>query len=307
MADRVVLCLANDTNEYQKSIQRDAEDAARRVGFELEVLSAGGVATQQAQWLSDRLRGGKATLPRAVVVFPVRDASLKRVADEAARAGVGWVVLNWRSDYLDELRRAFPQVPVGLVGPDQVEAGRLQGRQARALLGRAGVVLHVLGPTLSSAAQDRRTGLLEELQGAGIEVAQVSGNWRTDVAEQAVEDWLRVVLPSRLRVGVVVCQNDSMAVGARNALDRVAAQAGRPELTKVPVTGMDGQASVGQRLVDEKRLAATIVQPSSGAAAIDWLVQALRGQRVQPTVVLPLVSYPALDELSRRGQGGELG
>jgi ABC-type sugar transport system substrate-binding protein len=187
---------------------------------------------------------------------------------------------------------------VATIGPDQVEAGRLQGRQVRALLPSGGFILYVLGPALTASAQDRLAGLQEALDGSRVEVSQVYGNWQTGLAEEAVAEWLRVVLQTRVRLDLVVCQNDAMAVGARNVLERLAAQ--HPDLTRVAVTGLDGRDDVGKTLVDQGRLAATIVLPSSGAPAVEWLAKAFKGESVPRAVVLPVTSYPDLPELEKR-------
>jgi ABC-type sugar transport system substrate-binding protein len=296
MSARIVLSLVNDSNEYQRFIRIDAESAARRLGVELETLSANSDAATQARQITEAIRREPGGRPQGVVVFPVRDVSLARVGQEAVQAGVGWVLLNRRASWVEDLQRDFRRVPVGLVGPDQVENGRLQGRQVRALLPSGGHILTVMGPTPSSAAQDRLTGLQEALEGSGVEISQVSGRWDTAAAEEAVSAWLRVVLHTRLRLGAVACQNDAMAIGARNVLDRLA-QDGHPALAQVPVTGIDGRDSVGKKLVNEGRLAATIIQPSSGAPAIEWITKALRGERVPPRVVLSIFSYPDVSAL----------
>ena len=44
----------------------------------------------------------------------------------------------------------------------------------------------------------------------------------------------------------------------------------RPELRTLPVTGVDGLAEVGQKLVHQRILAATILQQSTGGPAIEW-------------------------------------
>jgi ABC-type sugar transport system substrate-binding protein len=300
MGTRIALFLVNDVNEYQRFIRDDATAAARHAGFEIEVYIAGNDAAEQMRQICERIRRPQEERPSVVLLFPVRDGSLLRVAEEAGRAGVGWVLLNRRADYIEDLHRQFPRLPCGMVGPDQIEAGRLQGRQARALLPAGGHALYVMGPALTSATQDRLTGFQEVLRHTAIEFNRVYGNWLTEVAETAVTDWLRMVVPAGGRLGLVICQNDAMAIGARDALDRAAKDLSRPDLTSVPVTGLDGLPSGGRKFVDEGRLTATIIQPSSGQPAVEWLVQAVDGAAVPRSVVLPLSSYPDLQRLEQR-------
>src|SRR6185503_7667665 len=156
------------------------------------------------------------------------------------------------------------------------EAGRVQGRQARALLGDRGLLLYVMGPAVNYAAQDRLSGLQDALRGSGVEVSQVYGNWTADKAEQAVGGWLRLVAQTGTRPSLVVAQNDAMAVGASNILRQLAGEMAQPALADVPVTGLDGCAS-GRALVDQGRLAATVIQPPSSSVAIEWLSKAFAG------------------------------
>jgi ABC-type sugar transport system substrate-binding protein len=302
LGTRIALFLVNDTNEYQQLLRGDGEAAARRAGFDIEVHVAKDEPSQQIRDLHACIRREPDARPRALLVFPVREGSLHKVGQDAGIGGIGWVSLNRHPGYVDDLRRQFPALPIGTVGPDQVEAGRLQGRQALALLPAGGFMLYVMGPTLTSAAQERLAGLKEVLGGSRVKWSEVSGNWHTEPAEEATLGWLRTVLPSGLRLGLVVCQNDAMAIGAHRALDTLAIELGRSELASVPVTGMDGMDKVGKRLVDEGRLAATIVQPSSTGPAVEWLARFFQGAPVPPRIDLPVSSYPEMRRIEEHGR-----
>ena len=66
--------------------------------------------------------------------------ALPQVARAAVAAGIGWVVLNREIGYVKQLRQAF-KVPVFTVASDNLEIGRIQGRQLAALLPNGGSVL----------------------------------------------------------------------------------------------------------------------------------------------------------------------
>jgi ribose transport system substrate-binding protein len=290
----VSLLLVNDTNEYQQAVRRDAEEAARHAGVALDVHAAGNDFVQQIRQLYECLRREPAERPRLVFLFPVRDGSLEYALRDIARAGVGCAILNRRPKYLDALRREFPDVPFGSIGPDQAEIGRLQARQAAVLLPAGGFVLHVMGPSLSSAAQDRLDGFREELRGGPITHSVIHGDWDQARAQEAVLKWLRVVLVGSYRVDLVACQNDAMAMGAKAALELAAGEMRRPELRRVPITGVDGRADVGQKLVIQGALAATVIQMSSGGPAVEWATRLFEGHASEPDVVLPVSAFPAL-------------
>lgn len=296
----LALCLVNDTNDFQVAVRDDVAAAAARVGYDLEVHVAQGDAIAQIRQLYSCIHRPAEQRPKALLFIPVRDGTLEQTVRDAIAAGMGCVILNRHPAYLEALRREFPNVALGTVGPDQVEAGRLQARQARALLPDGGFALYVMGPSLSSATQDRLAGFRDALEGSAIDFAQVHGDWATGTAEAAVLRWLRLVLQSELRLDIVVCQNDAMAIGARKALATAADEMRRPALAALPMTGFDGHPSVGRKMVDEGQLAGTIVQTGPGGPAVEWLARALEGDQRSPQVVLPLAPYPELSRLRPR-------
>lgn len=289
---KITLSLVNETNDYQLLIKADAEAAAARLGYELEVQSAQGDVIQQIKQLYECINRPVETRPRVLMLFPVKDGSLERVLRDAAHGGILCAILNRRPDYVQTLRRDFPEAWFGTVSPDQVEAGRIQGRQVRALLPSGGFFLYVMGPSVASAPQDRLAGMREALQGLNFDWAQVHGDWNEAVAEKAVRQWFQIMRHTDVRLQLVVAQNDAMAVGAGQALAALAVEMNRPELARVPLVGIDGHPDVGRRLVDERRLAATIIQLSSGGPAVEWAAKVMAGQRPAPDVVLPLTPYP---------------
>jgi hypothetical protein len=72
----------------------------------------------------------------------------------------------------------------------------------------------------------------------------------------------------------------------------VATALDRPDLRDVPVTGCDGLADVGRRMVDDGRLAATIVLPPPGRPAVELFVRGLRTRVWPGEVRLVPSAYP---------------
>jgi ABC-type sugar transport system substrate-binding protein len=177
--------------------------------------------------------------------------------------------------------------------------GRLQARQAAALLPGGGFVLYVMGPGLSSAVQDRLDGFRQELREPSFTHSVIHGDWDEGLAQAAVLKWLKMVLISNQRVDLIVCQNDAMAKGARTALETAGREMGRPELQHVRTTGIDGSVDLGQKLVSEGVIAATIIQSSSGRPAIEWAARCIAGKRPEGNVSLPVTPFPMLPS-SRR-------
>jgi ABC-type sugar transport system substrate-binding protein len=299
---RIALCLADPSNDFQQVLKADAETAAGRAGLGLDVYFTGHDLAAQLTRLRACIDAGPAR-PDAILVLAVRDLGLDRVVREAARAGIGFVYLNRTEDDLDEIRKELPASTVGTVSVDEVETGRIQGRQFRALLPAGRMVLCVQGSTRSLAARDRTAGMLEAVKGAPFEVARVDGGWSAPEAREAVYRWLAIVVRSNRRVELVGCQNDPMAMGSIEALKAVADEMQRPEVARIPVTGCDGTPSVGQRLVREGKLVATIVLPSPAGPAVDWIARKLlKGEQPPPLATLKPVSFP--EEASLRPLSG---
>ena len=300
----------DETTKYQQLIIDDARRAAQNAGFEVESHFAHGSVITQIKQVYRCVQGEAAARTCAIIAMPVIDNSLNRVAVDAVRAGLGWICLHREMDGLENLRREFPAVPISAVGPDQREIGRIQGRQFRALLPRGGIVLYVQGNASTSSARSRLAGMTDAIAGANIDARDVlDGNWREEDAERTVGGWLRMVMSGKSHLDLIGCQNDEMAAGARKALDSVAGYLGKPELERVMVTGCNGLVDFGQRLVKEGKLAATVVVPSSGAAAVELIAGAYQGRPVPPSVTLPSASYPAEAVLGRgiaASPGGQL-
>jgi ABC-type sugar transport system substrate-binding protein len=211
------------------------------------------------------------------------------VARNAVKAGVGWILLNRRVGYVADLRSQYPSVPVASVGTDQAAVGRIQGRQFRALLPRGGNVLYIQGPPDTSVAQERLSGVRAEIEGTSIMLTMGSGLWTEASGKHAVEAYLRLRTWQTARPDVVGCQNDSMAIGALNALREFT----EVNLSRVPVTGCDGLQDGGRRLVDVKQLAATVITRSNTGPAVDLFAESLRKHRPLPAeTLLAPSSYP---------------
>jgi len=294
---KVVVALLTAEQEFQQLQAGDARDAAARLGLDVEVVFGDGHAVVQIQQLFKHIHAPEGERPAAIVVEAATGEGLERVAKNAVEAGIGWILVNTRVTYVDRLRAAHPGLAIAMIGADNREVGRIQGRQCRSLLPGGGNVLCVQGPADSTVTIERLAGLEEGL-GGGFEVRRLNGDWTVASGERAVASWLRLSTAGAFRPDVVACQNDSLAVGARNAL------AGhRPDWCSLPFLGGDGLPEGGQRMVGQGDLAATVVVSSNTGPALDIVSRWLRtGQIPAREVLLPPRSYPPEDRIrpSRR-------
>jgi ribose transport system substrate-binding protein len=286
---RVLVALLTDEQDFQRLQAADAKEVAQQHGLDVEIAFAGNNGVAQIQQLFKAIHAAPEDRPRAIVVETVVGEGLERVARNAVKAGVGWILLNRRVPYLAGLAQQSAGVPVSCVGTDQIEVGRIQGRQFRALLPKGGHVLYVQGPPDTSVAQERLAGVRKAIEGGQISVTTALGLWTEDSGEHAVSAFLRLKTWHSAPPDVVGCQNDSMALGALKALRA----SGEAALARVPVTGCDGLPEGGQRLVDVRQIAATVITRSNTGPAIELLVQQMKTGRPMPAeVLLPATSYP---------------
>jgi ABC-type sugar transport system substrate-binding protein len=291
------LCLTDSTNQYQQALRAEAEAAAAAAGLGLQSYFCEGDYAKQIVRLGEWLENGQRR-PAALVIMAVRDRGLDGLVRRAAAAGVHVLFLNQTEDPLDEVRRGFPAVVVSQVCVDEEETGHIQGRLVRALLPAGGRVLLVQGTGRSVTARGRTAGLLEILQGQAFEIDRLEAGWSEDEGAAAVGRWLGIALKCGRRLDLVVCHNDSLAVGACRAIDAAAASLGLSRLRDIPVVGCDGTPDVGQAMVREGTMAATVVLPRLAGAAVEAIARLLRnGHRPPPVLLLRGAAHP--ESLSR--------
>lgn len=295
MSARIVVALLDERQDYSQLQATESKAAAARASVSIDVVYAENNALVQIQQLYARIHAPEGERPEAIVVQSVTGEGLERVARNAVRSRIGWVLLNRRVDYVEELRAAHPDLPIARVSLDQVEVGRIQGRQVRKLAPEAGLLIYVSGPLDTSAAQDRLHGTEKELEPFGYEWKVLNGNRTEQGAQTAMAGFLRLATNKGRRPVIIVAQNDWMALGARRA-----GSAHDPSWGRVPVVGCDGLIGHGQALVTSGQLAATVVTPSSAGAAVESLARWFSDRQPLPAeAMLASRSFPAEDQLER--------
>lgn len=297
----ILVSLPTNDNDYQIEQANSAKDAARRLNVDVEIIHADNDAITQSQQLLKVIQSSVGH-PDAIVFEPAGGTGFPQVAAAAVAAGLGWVILNREVDYIGELRKAC-KAPVFSITSNHEEIGRLQGRQFAALLPDGGCVLYIQGPSGSSAAQQRTTGMYET-KPANVQVRTLKGKWTEVSSYQAVSSWLRLRTSREMHIDLVAGQDDSMALGARKAFQEETSITERERWLSLPYTGCDGLPQTGQAWVRSSLLAATIVIPPNTGMAIEMLVHAINAGTQPPecTFTVP-ESFPPLEVLAgKRGK-----
>ncbi len=302
---RVVVSLITQDNDYQVEQAIAAEEAARRLGVDVEILYADGDSIQQSQQILAFVQAKPADRPDGIILEPVGGPALPQVARAAVASGIAWVVLNREVQYVSQLRQAF-KVPVFAVVNDNQEVGRIQGRQLGAFLPGGGSVLYIQGPPETDAAKLRTAGMYET-KPPSIQVKTMKGNWTEASAFKAVTAWLRLSTSQEAHIDVIAAQNDAMAAGAKKAFRQFSSEGdGRDRWNSLPFLGVDGVPKTGQAWVRGSVLSATVVTPPLAGTAMDLLVRGLQTHVMPPeTTLITAHSFPelsALRGLKRAGQ-----
>lgn len=294
-----LVSLTTNDNDYQIEQAQSAEEAARKLGVELQVIYADNDAITQSTQLLKAIQAEESHRPEAIVFEPVGGTALPQVARAAAAAGIGWAVLNRDANYVSELRKSA-SAPVFVVTSDHLEIGRIQGRQIAALVPRGGSMLCIQGPAENSAAKERTTGM-QETKPANVHATFLRAQWTEESSRKAVRSWLKLTTSHKAAVDLIAAQDDSMALGARKAFEELPDETEKERWLGLPFLGCDGLPKTGQAWVKSGQLAATIFVPPNAGQAIEMFVDALqRGKKPPERALTVPVSVPPLSELKRR-------
>jgi len=296
---KFVVSLTTNDNDYQIEQAAAAEEAARRLGVDVQLLYADNDAILQSQQLLKIIQSNSDSHPDGIIFEPVGGTAMPQVAKAAVAAGIGWVVLNREVDYVSDLRRAY-RVTILVISSDHEEIGRIQGKQLAALLPHGGSVLLIQGPSESLAAKQRTTGMYET-KPVGVQVKLMKANWTEASAYKTISSWLKLSTSQQTPIDVIAAHDDAMALGSRKAFQEASDSIARDRWLAVPYLGIDGMPKTGQAWVLRGLLTATVIVPTNTGMAIEMLAHALQTGTMPPekTVTVPR-SFPAIEELARK-------
>jgi ribose transport system substrate-binding protein len=283
-------------NDYQLEQAHAAEMTAHRLGVSAEIVYAENDSITQSTQILKRVQSAIGDRPHAVIFEPVGGTALPQVARAAIAAGIGWAVLSRDAAYVSELR-ASTLAPIFGVSSDQVEVGRISGKQCAALLPRGGSILYIEGPSQSEAAREREIGIHETLP-PSIHLTVLKGQWTEESATRAVSSWLKLSTSQKAAIDLVVAQNDAMAIGARKAFQEILSPQDRERWTAIPLLGCDGVPKTGQSWVRSGLLTSTILIPPNAGQAIELMAEALLNRKMPiARAFAPVVSIPPIESL----------
>lgn len=297
----VLVSLLTEENDYQREQAASAHAAAAKLGASVQIIYSGNDAVQQTQQILNYVQD-PAKRPDAILAEPV-GTSMEQIARAAVKAGIGWVIINSNADYLNQLR-SQGKIPVFSVVSDHEAIGRIQGEQMKALIGDSGNVLYIEGPSGRDVARLRTRGM-QASKPQGVSVKTLKGDWTQQSGYNGIKSWLALSTSRQMKISMIACQNDDMALGARRAFEELTNLQERDSWLQLPLTGCDGVPRAGQEWVRQKKLTATVVAPPLVGEAMQLLAAAVSSgsQAPERTLVAPS-SFPGVKDLARsQGQG----
>jgi ribose transport system substrate-binding protein len=294
---KFLVSLTTNDNDYQREQAAAAEEAARQLGVDVQVIHADNDSITQSQQILNVIQSRSDSHPDGIIFEPVGGTALPQVARAAAAAGISWVVLNRTVEYVAEIRKAF-RIPIFVVSSDHEQIGRIQGQQFAALLPKGGSVLYIQGPAESLAAKQRTSGMYET-KPADVQVKVMRAQWTEASSHRAVNSWLRLSTSHQNRIDLIAAQDDGMAMGARKAFQELPDSDARQRWLSLPFTGCDGLPKTGQAWVKRGLLTATIFEGPNTGQALEMLVKSLQTGNMPPELTLTKpASIPPLDTLA---------
>lgn len=291
---KFLISLSMEESPYQRLLAAVAQETARRLGVDVQIIyAANDPITQSDQLLKAIQSPEEDSRPDGILCSPV-GTNMVQVARHAAAKGIGWILLNREDDYIAELRKTR-SAPVFCVGMDQDEIGRIQGQQFAALLPQGGLVLYILGPNYSIA--QRRLSGMQSAKPSSVEIRTLPGNWSEESGYKAVRGWLRLSTSETSPAALVAAQNDAMAMGARRAFDELSGPV-RARWIDLLFTGVDYSPGAGQEWVRKGLLAASVLNRPVTGVAIEMFVQAMQAKSQPPiNTLLAPASCPEIHQL----------
>ncbi len=271
----LALLLAQE-DEFLLELKAAVEAEAAAQGYEVLYYTAEGDADTQIRQMHEAYAAGAGTL--------LVNLTMDQVAEDISKtAGEGGVVLINRAPK----DRSVLNDRLVFVGCDEAQCGRLQGEALAAYFaGREGTEIRYLmfqGVPGLENTDSRTDQAVQALHDAGFlavaaEAYQVCNFYR-DQAEAAMER----LLAQNLDYDCILCNNDAMALGVIEAMEKAGLDA-----SQVPITGMDNTADGAEALAQGK-LFMTVDQDAQeqAAAAVAVAINLDQGRDFDAGISIP--------------------
>jgi ribose transport system substrate-binding protein len=263
------------THEFWKSIHAGAVKAAKEL--DVDVLWVGPEKEDDRQQQITLVDNQVINQVDGIVLAPLDDMALRRPVRAAVQQHIPVVIIDSDLQGSEDVYTSF-------VATDNIEGGRIAGRQLAQMLGGSGKVILLRHAEGSASTTNRETGFLEALKAfPGIEVAsdeQYSGV--TKATAQAASENLILRFKNAdgsLAIDGIFCPNESSTFGMMQALRRHRLSG------KVKFIGFDASEALVEGL-QQNDISGLVVQDpfKMGYLGVKTIVDHLNGRPVEKRI-----------------------
>lgn len=223
----VGLSLSTLNNPFFVDVRDGAQQEAKLFGIDLVVTDAQNDLNKQISDIEDLIQQGV----KVLLVNATDSAGVVPAVKKANEAGIPVFAIDRAIDTTTGAR------VVAQIASDNVFGGRLQARRVAEVLGGSGNVVELEGIPGTSAARDRKAGFEDELKTAAPGITIVADQPAGFDQAEGLNVMQNILQAHQGKIDAVVAANDSMAVGALQAIQQAGAT--RPNGQPIVVIGFD--------------------------------------------------------------------
>lgn len=257
-------------NEYFIAMCNGAKEKAKELGVKLEVQAADSHASaaDQLAIVENMITSGV----NAICIVPSSSEGLETALKKCESAGI--LVFNIDTK-LDDSVTSKVSMKIPFYGTNNKTGGIKAGEYVKQNFDKGIKTAILTGIETQQNSWDRHDGFVE---GAGDTikiVAEQSANWEVDQGYNAAQN----IITANPDLQLFYCCNDSMAIGARRAVEEAGLQ------DQIKIIGFDG-ASEALNMVKSGKFFGTVAQDpvQMGKLGVENAVKALNGETVEQNI-----------------------
>ena len=253
-----------------KSMRDEAAKRADR--FDLIVTDARGDIANQVANVEDLI----AQRVDAIFLAPQQEKGFEGVLQAAKDAKIPVFLLD------REVEGKPGEDFVTFIGSNFVEEGKRAGDWLVKQTGGKAGIIELLGTAGASVARDRHDGFAEAIKSSPDMkiLASQTANFNRAEGQKVMENLIQA---HGKNITAVYTHNDEMALGAIQALKAAGMQPGKDVL----IVSVDGQKSALEAIMRGEMNVTVECNPRFGPVAFDTLEKYLRGEKVEPKIIVP--------------------
>lgn len=262
---KAILTVSDASDTFRANLAAAAQKAANECGMELEVLDAAGSSETQMNHIK------QATDADVIICALCDSGTAQQMEVLAGDKPIVFINSCPEEDYLEADHYVY-------VGSDEAVAGGLQAEYVLNKFSSEDTlnVAIIKGESTHSATKGRTKANKSVLEESGKNINYVFedfADWDTDTAEQMID----LLFATGQEVDAIICNNDSMAIGAAASVKKHGIS-----FDEIPVLGVDATED-GLASIENDEMACTIFQPAvgQGEAAVWAAAQIVKGNSIK--------------------------